>query len=195
MLIFATHGRSDTGDPAGLALRNFHPPEPEGFAWSAGRWCELEFVVDPAGLGPGAALALALDLDVFRHPPLLPSQDLLVFLNGLRLGAVTVTHRQLASFRLRPGLLEVGPNRLTIDTPEAARPVEFGQGDTRLLGVKLFSLMLSADRREPAEPVQATGAMPFAAAKRGRPEEPPMQRRARSSAGRRGAAGGIAHAG
>ncbi|MBX9700256.1 MAG: hypothetical protein K2X74_12520 [Acetobacteraceae bacterium] len=142
-------------------LRNFHPIEPGGFAWSAGRWCELEFVCGAPGATDAAAeRALVLDLDVFRHPPLLPSQDVLLYLNGLRLGAVTIRRRQTASFRLLDNALQPGVNRLTIDTPDASRPSEFGQPDTRLLGVQLFSLALRAFAGAAAEQPRIAPAAP-----------------------------------
>lgn len=128
---------------ATFALRNFHPAE-DGFAWSAGRWCEIEFAWEPAGRP--RQLLLELDVNAFRDAHLLPAPDLFVYLNGLRIGSLTLPMRQLAAFPIAATLLQPDRNVLVLDAPDAARPIEFGREDGRLLGVQLFSLAVVADQ-------------------------------------------------
>lgn len=142
MMRFGAPVQFGEGHEEWLELRNFHPPEPGGFSWSAGRWCEVSFPMDPAALGPQGHVLLELDFDAFRQPPILRTQDVLVYLNGLRLGALVLRGRQQASFRLRRSTLEATENVLAVDVPDAARPVDFGHTDGRLLGLKLFSMLL-----------------------------------------------------
>lgn len=127
---------------AALALRNFHPAE-DGFAWSAGRWCEVEFAWDL--VGAPRPLLLELDVNAFRDAHLLPAPDLLVYLNGLRIGSLTLPMRQLATFPIAATVLQAERNVLVLDAPDAARPIEFGREDARLLGVQLFSLAVVAE--------------------------------------------------
>ena len=127
---------------AALALRNFHPTE-DGFAWSAGRWCEVEFAWAPPGRP--RPLLLELDVNAFRDANLLPAPDLLIYLNGLRIGSLTLPMRQLATFPIPATLLQEERNVLVLDAPDAARPVEFGRKDARLLGVQLFSVAVVDD--------------------------------------------------
>ena len=162
MLRLASPVEIGSAQAEALVLRNFHPPEPGGFVWSAGRWCEVEFAFDHSALPPRGDPVLTLDLDVFRHPPLLAAQDLFIYLNGLRLGALTVEGRQRASFRLRRATLQREANLLAIDAPQAARPADFGDPDGRLLGVKLFSLVLSPGLRAVPVPATRTEAAPNA---------------------------------
>ncbi len=122
-----------------VRLRNFDAPE-DDFVWSMGRFAEVIFAAEPA---PGA-LSLLVDLDVFRAPPMLAGQNVLVYLNGLRVHSAFVVGRVQAEMRLRPGLLEPEQNTLTFDLPDAIRPLEFGMDDGRMLGLKLFSLTLEA---------------------------------------------------
>ena len=123
--------------PEAVRLRNFDTPE-DDFAWSMGRFAEVVFAAEPA---PGP-LSLIIDLDVFRAPPMLAGQNVLVYLNGLRVHSAFVIGRMQAEMRLRPGLLEPELNTLTFDLPDAIRPLEFGMDDGRMLGLKLFSLTL-----------------------------------------------------
>lgn len=135
-------------DPETVQLRNFDRPE-ASFAWSMGRWAEVEFAWSPprpaGGRGaravpPAALLDMAVDLDVFRAPPVLAGQNVLTYLNGMRVHSAYVTEPSQLSFRIRPDLLMPVGNRLTFDLPDAVRPLEFGMSDNRMLGVKLFAL-------------------------------------------------------
>src|SRR5918998_1654287 len=138
-------------DPS-IRLRNFHPPE-DGFAWTAGRWGEVEFSLDlPPGGAPPAGALFTLDLDVLRCPPELEGQDLYVYLNGWRAASARVAGRCVVSFRARPQLLEAAGNVLTLQVPEAACPARFGRADGRLLGVQLFSMAVEAEAAAEAGP-------------------------------------------
>lgn len=128
-------------DPDAIRLRNFDTPEEE-FAWSMGRFAEAVFDCDPGALAAAAGGALLLDIDTFRVPPVLAGQNLLVFLNGLRVHSAFVTARSILAIQLRPGMLRAAENTLTFDLPDAIRPMEFGMEDGRMLGLKLFSIAL-----------------------------------------------------
>ncbi len=123
-----------------LELRNFWPPE-DGFVWSAGKWCELafDFAVDPQRRGDRGELVL--DLDAYKHPPELEAQNLMIYLNGLRIGSRRVGKRITAFFEFDPAVLKKS-NVLVFDTPEASSPAAFGGTDKRLLGVQVFSLQV-----------------------------------------------------
>ncbi|MBY0333307.1 MAG: hypothetical protein K2X49_21800 [Acetobacteraceae bacterium] len=123
-------------DPDAVTLRNFDAPE-DDFAWSMGRYAEVEFTAD--GAGP---LRLLLDIDVFRAPPVLTGQNVLVYVNGLRLHSAFVTGRSMLEIPMGAGVLQPAGNTLVFDLPDAIRPLEFGMDDGRMLGVKLFSLTL-----------------------------------------------------
>lgn len=133
------------GRDSSVLLRNFHPPE-DGFCWSAGRWAEVRFPLAPPLPGPPPTHALlALELAVFRAPPALAGQDLLVYLNGWRVASLFVDARQVLRLPVRWRCLEPdGDNVLTLDVPDAAHPSHFGLGDGRRLGVQLFSLRVEA---------------------------------------------------
>jgi len=142
MVRLGTAVRVGEGHEAVLTLTNFHPPE-DGFAWSAGRWCEVEFDFQEDGTHP--TLTLELDVNAFRDPQLLPAPDLFVYLNGRRIGSLTLPARQVAAFRIPSALLQPEGNVLVLDALDAARPVEFGREDGRLLGVQLFALAVLAE--------------------------------------------------
>jgi hypothetical protein len=126
-----------------LRTRNFHPPE-DLFAWSEGRWSEIEFPLDLPQAGPPAHVWVSIELDVFRRPPLLAGQDVFIYLNGWRAASLHITERQVVHVRVRGSLLEAEGNLLTFDLPDATRPADFGEDDQRLLGVQIFSLQFEA---------------------------------------------------
>ncbi len=128
----------DTTPP--VELRNFWPPE-DGFVWSAGKWCEVafEFQVDLARRGDSGELVL--DLDAFRAPPGLEAQNVMIYLNGLRIGSRRIVKRTTAFFEFNPATLKRA-NVLVFDTPEAASPATFSGTDTRLLGLQMFSFQI-----------------------------------------------------
>lgn len=126
--------------PGGVRLEHFDSPE-EDFAWSMGRFAEIHFAATP----PSGAAQLLLDIDVFHAPPMLAGQNVLTFLNGLRVHSAFVFARTILRVPLRAGLLQAEDNVLIFDLPDAIRPIEFGMEDGRMLGVKLFSLTLEAE--------------------------------------------------
>ena len=54
----------------------------------------------------------------------------------------TFPARATVVVELAPGVLRQHGNLITIDTPDAARPSDFGEGDSRRLGIKLFSVQV-----------------------------------------------------
>ncbi len=125
---------------AAIRLGHFDIPE-EDFAWSMGRFAEVRFAATP----PADRTLLLLEIDVFRAPPVLTGQNVLTYLNGLRMHSAYVTARTTLRIPLRPGILTEDDNVLTFDLPDAIRPIEFGMEDGRMLGVKLFSLTLETE--------------------------------------------------
>ncbi len=139
MLNFENSLSFKEGQETPVALRNFW--EPEGsWIWSTGRWCEITFAFE-AGPRPLPRLAeLIVDLDVYKQEEQHPGQNVLVYLNGLRIGSLHCTHRMIVVFGFDPKLLTAGDNILTLDTPDSAKPSQFGSADGRLLGAQVFSL-------------------------------------------------------
>lgn len=126
-----------------VILRNCAPPE-DGFVWSSGRWCEIEFELDLDRTARARnAVEFAVDLDVFKFPPAFPGQNVMTYLNGLRVGSTFVTGRTALTFQVKPGLLLPAGNVLTFDTPDAVRPSEFGVEDDRVLGLQIFSVAVT----------------------------------------------------
>jgi len=128
----------------GVSLTNFYPPE-TGFVWSSHKWCEIRFDVDPEALSAShgsheTALDIALDLDVFKAPPDFEGQDVLLYVNGARLGSRFVKGRITVMLIVPLYLVRARANVITIDTPDAARPIQHGFNDTRQLGIQLFSV-------------------------------------------------------
>ena len=123
-----------------VELRNFWPPE-DGFVWSMGKWCEVQFEFELKGEVASEKAELVLDLDVFRVPPELEGQNLMIYLNGLRVGTRRVTKRVTAFLEFDPSVLRY-TNTLVLDTPESTSPAAFNGSDKRVLGVQLFSLQV-----------------------------------------------------
>lgn len=130
-------------DHAGTTiLRNCAIPE-EGFVWSAGRWCEVEFDLDLARSSRSrTTVEFAVDIDVFKFPPAMPGQNVLTYLNGLRVASTFVTGRMALTFQVKPTVLMPTGNVLTFDLPDAVRPSEFGVEDDRILGSQIFSIAI-----------------------------------------------------
>jgi hypothetical protein len=126
-----------------IGLKNFWPPE-DGFVWSASSWCEISLPAKaPSGKAGGIA-EIAIDLDVFKAPPEMEGQNVFFYVNGLRLASRFITGRVTVLLEAAAGTLTPTENVITIDTPDAVRPSEHGQGDTRRLGVQVFSLQVRA---------------------------------------------------
>ncbi len=141
MLTFDNDLSFTRGEEPDAALRSFWAPE-DGFVWSKGKWCEITFAFDTPAKVAFLFAELILDLDVFKKPEELPGQNVLVYLNGLRIGSSFVTRRlnQISSFD--PKILRPIDNVLILDTPESASPQQFGRDDGRVLGVQLFSVQI-----------------------------------------------------
>lgn len=129
-------------DP-GIRLTNFWPPE-DGFAWSRSTWCEIAFPALEGSKGNNSTVELALDLDVFRSAPHLEGQNVFIYVNGLRLASRHVLKRLTLVFELPAARSVNGENVITIDTPDAASPYDYGADDERQLGVQLFSITARA---------------------------------------------------
>jgi hypothetical protein len=124
----------------GVELRNFWPPE-DGFVWSMGKWCEVQFEFELKTEVISEKAELVLDLDVFRVPPAFEGQNLMIYLNGLRVGTRRVTKRVTAFVEFDPTVLRYA-NTLVFDTPDATSPQSFDLSDHRVLGLQLFSLQV-----------------------------------------------------
>lgn len=129
------------GTDPGVSLRNFWPPE-DGFVWSTGIWSEITFAFTPSARQPAPLADLILDMDVFKKPDHLEAQNVLLYLNGLRIGSYYVQRRTTYFAAFDPKILRPADNVLTLDTPDVASPSEFGGSDSRKLGVQLFSLQI-----------------------------------------------------
>lgn len=122
-----------------LTLRNFHPPE-DGFAWSSRRWCEVIFACELDDAEGMDEVLLAFDVNAFQRASLAPGVDIIVYLNGTRVGGAVVERRQMVEFFIPTSLFAINENILALDVPDAAIPAEYGGDDTRLLGLQLFSV-------------------------------------------------------
>jgi hypothetical protein len=129
-------------DP-GLGMTNFWPPE-DGFIWSTGHWCQINFD-RPDSAKNGTALDIALDIDVFKAPPTLESQNIFFYVNGLRLASRAINRRLTIMLELPASFVRPRDNIITIDTPEAGIPSDFGGNDPRRLGIQLFSLRITGE--------------------------------------------------
>jgi hypothetical protein len=124
-----------------VTLKNFWPPE-DGFVWSTSSWCQISLPQTALDGKKGEIAEIALDLDVFKAPPDLEGQNVFIYVNGLRLASRFITDRVTVLVEVQLGIPTTAENIITIDTPDAAQPSTHGQGDTRRLGVQLFSLQL-----------------------------------------------------
>lgn len=122
-----------------VSLRNFFPPE-NGFSWSTSSWSDITFTFSPTPAGGDKDAEFVLDIDVFKMGGHIEGQNVLIYLNGLRVGSHYVTQRTRVVIALDSALLEPTNNVLTFDTPDSKKPSEFGLPDERRLGVQLFSM-------------------------------------------------------
>ena len=130
-----------------IGLVNFCPPE-DGFVWSSALWSEVKF---PA-IGPtvtrehslaNCSIDIALDIDVFKVPPNFAGQNVYFYVNGLRLASRFITTRITVMLELPGFMSKERDNLVTIETPDAARPLDHGLQDTRKLGIQLFGVRIS----------------------------------------------------
>jgi hypothetical protein len=129
------------GEPAPVALRNFFPPE-NGFIWSASRWSEITFKFSATPASAKKYADVILDFDVFKMVGHVDGQNVLIYLNGLRVGSHYITERTTLAIRIDAKMLKPGENVLTFDTPDNNKPSEFGIPDERKLGIQLFAMQI-----------------------------------------------------
>lgn len=141
MIAFGQPLNFGAGKPLPVVLRNFHEPEVD-YVWSSSKWCELVFPFHSAKHPNAKACDLILELDVYKAAPTLPAQSIMVYLNGLRLGQYDVAGLQTLVMPLPVALLKATDNSLVIDTPQSAKPQQFGLDDDRVLGIQLFSVQI-----------------------------------------------------
>ncbi len=129
------------GEDSPVSLRNFSAPE-DGFVWSHGAWCEIVFTFKDSGRVSDGMADLMLDLEAFHKPETFPQQSVFVYFNGLRVASSYVSRRMILLAPFERKTLRTGENVITIDTPDVVPPTEHGVNDTRLLGIKLFTLQI-----------------------------------------------------
>lgn len=142
MLTYENSVGFSKGEDSPVSLRNFSAPE-DGFVWSHGKWCEIVFTFKDSGRASDGMADLMLDLEAFHIEEAFPQQSVFVYFNGLRVASSYVSRRMilLAPFERRI-LLRSSENVIAIDTPDVVAPETFGVKDTRLLGIKLFSVQI-----------------------------------------------------
>ncbi len=141
MLNFENALTFKAGEEPDVALRNFWAPEGT-WVWSTGRWSEINFAFDLGLRAPVGTVELIVDLDVFKYEEAYPGQNVLIYLNGLRVGSLYCTHRMTVVFAFDAKILSRTENVLTFDTPDSTKPSAFGSADGRLLGAQIFSIQI-----------------------------------------------------
>jgi hypothetical protein len=129
------------GEDSVVSLRNFSAPE-DGFVWSNGKWCEIVFTFKDSSRPSEGMADLMLDLEAFHKPETFPQQSVFVYMNGVRLASSYVSRRMILLAPFERRLLRNGENVIAIDTPDVTSPSQHGVDDTRLLGIKLFTLQI-----------------------------------------------------
>jgi hypothetical protein len=129
------------GNASSVTLRNFWEVE-DGFVWSRGKWCEVIFDWQAVTERQPGVTEVVLEFDVFKRPNILLGQNVLTYLNGIRIGSTYVEHRMTTIFPIASSTLRAKDNVLTLDTPDSVVPTSYGFNDTRDLGVQLFSMQI-----------------------------------------------------
>jgi hypothetical protein len=124
-----------------IRVQNFSTYE-AGFCWQVGRWGEVSFDFDGASPTSRKLCDLILDVDVFKIDGQFLGQDLLTYLNGLRVGNAFIEARRMLIVPFEERLLRPRDNTLVLDTPDAVSPMKFGLQDGRVLGAQLFSMQI-----------------------------------------------------
>jgi hypothetical protein len=141
MLNFDNSAQFAKGKETQLIFRNLWEPE-DGFIWSNGKWCEIVFDFRGSLQQTNFKSDLIIDIDAYRDSENSSGQNVLVYLNGLRIGSSHLTSRATIIFALDTHILKPTENVLTLDTPDSDSPARHGGRDTRVLGVKIFSLQI-----------------------------------------------------
>jgi hypothetical protein len=123
----------------GVTMENFAPPE-DGFVWQMGRWGEIIFDFDDLSRSRTGMADLMVELDVFKHAPDFRGQNVFIYLNGLRIGSFFITHRRILIMNFPISSLRAKTNVLTVDTPDAAPPKDYGMDDGRILGASIYAV-------------------------------------------------------
>jgi hypothetical protein len=83
-----------------------------------------------------------LDLDAFKKEGHTDGQNVLLYVNGLRVSSHFIARRSTIVIPVEPAVLKPSGNVLTFDTPNSRMPSEFGMADGRQLGIQLFSMQI-----------------------------------------------------
>ena len=139
---------SARGNGAPFRRAGWSTAEPDG-TWSLGT--ESHLVLPPPTVP--ATHVLVLRLRPMVAGDALPAQRLGVGVNDVPLGDFRIDRRTTRACRIPLPLLRPGAElRITLATPDAARPADHGQGDDRrVLGINLAALQLYPDIHEDAQ--------------------------------------------
>ena len=141
MLTYSNSVTFKKGKTPPIEMKNFFEPE-DGFIWSESKWSEIYFSFSADTTRTVKSVDFLIELDVFKFPPELSGQDVLVYLNGLRLASSMLTKQSTLCLNFAASLLRPTENVLVFDTPDATKPSKFGLQDGRQLGIQLFSLQV-----------------------------------------------------
>jgi hypothetical protein len=123
----------------------------EDFTWGVDAESHLVF----PRLVAADEYVLTLDVVPFIHAPELPSQRLIVSINGTAVGSTELSRPTLLGYRIPAGLARHSDRMVvTLQHPDAARPKDFSDiADDRSLAfalfeAKLYSVTSSSDRQQ-----------------------------------------------
>ncbi len=148
----------ENGNAADYLGGGWSVPE-DGETWCIGPYSSLVL--------PAPERAVPLVLTIHLRPHLqdhhLTAQRLAIRVGGIKIASFRITDRTTRSCVIPVSLLAPGrPLELMFETPDARRPSQFGDTDTRMLALAFLSLRLFYDR--PAlEPPPAHAVLPISA--------------------------------
>jgi len=87
-----------------------------------------------------AVVDVAIDLDAYKFPPEKDGQNVLSISTGCGLATRFITHRVTVLLEAPASVMRATDNLVTFDTPDFGRPCDYGDNDTRRLGIKLYSM-------------------------------------------------------
>lgn len=128
------------GNAAACRLEGFHRPEP-GVVWSSGGACAVRLDAPCAD-----EAVLAMRVLPFLLPGARESARLRIAVNGVALADTVIIQETVLALRvpgLPPGVPLEGALTIALETPDGARPADFGAADTRYLGVGLIELAVA----------------------------------------------------